>query len=302
MIRNFRAAAVAALAFAVAGAGLTGCDEISEAVSSPSPAGTAAEKGGGDALTGTQKIDVGGKRVNVSCAGEQADGRPVVVLMPGLGDGLDKMAALQKTLSERQRVCSYDRLGQGASDKPDGPQTLAHTGDVLTGVLDKVVGDVPVVLAGHSMGGLIAARYAPDHQDRVKGVVLMDATSPTTAADTRQAIPENATGPAAQVRAQNLAVTAGQNPEMLTVPDGAVRSAGDIPVEVIQHGKPFLAAVPQYGQKLEQVWAKGQRAWTGLSSGSKLRTAENSAHHIYLDEPQVAVQAVQRVADQVATG
>jgi pimeloyl-ACP methyl ester carboxylesterase len=235
--------------------------------------------------------------VNVSCSGVPTRRQPVVVLLPGAGDGLDKMAALQKTLSKKNGVCSYDRLGAGASDQPDGPQSFASTGRILTGVLDQVAGDRPVVLAGHSLGGLIAARYAPGHR-RVRGLVLMDATSPTMAADIKKAIPESATGPAAELRAQNLAVFEGQNPEKLVIPDGRVRSAGNLPVQVIQHGKPYLAALPQYGPLLEKAWSAGQRKWLALSGRAKLSTAKNSEHYIYLDQPEIAVQAIQRVTAQ----
>jgi pimeloyl-ACP methyl ester carboxylesterase len=251
-----------------------------------------------DLISGTKKITVAGKSVNVSCSGFPGRGKPVIVLLHGAGDGVDKMAALQKTLSKKNRVCSYDRLGAGASDQPDGPQSLAGTGKILTGVLDQVAGDRPVVLAGHSLGGLIAARYAPGHRDRVKGLVLMDATSPTMAADIKKAIPESATGPAAELRAQNLAVFEGQNPEKLVIPDGKVRSAGNIPVQVIQHGKQYLAALPQYGPLLEKAWSAGQRKWLALSSRAKLSTAKNSEHYIYIDQPELAVQAIQRVTSQ----
>ncbi|WP_349498050.1 alpha/beta fold hydrolase [Actinoallomurus iriomotensis] len=226
--------------------------------------------------------------------------KPVIVLMPGLGDGLEKMAGIQKTLSEKNRVCSYDRLGEGASDQPDGPQTFAGSGKILTGVIDRVAGHRPVVLAGHSLGGMIAARYAPGHRDRVKGVVLMDATSPTSVADVTNAIPESATGPAAELRAQTLQVDRGDNPEKLLITDGKVRSAGDIPVAVIQHGKKYLAAFPEYGPRLEEDWAKGQREWLAISHHSKLITATNSEHYIYVDQPDLAVKTIQRVTSEAA--
>jgi pimeloyl-ACP methyl ester carboxylesterase len=288
-IMTRRTSAALALCCVVAGMALAGCDEASEADSAP-PAGTS--------FTGAEKIKVGDRSVNVSCSGDPVDGHPVVVLLHGGGDGLDKLAGIQKTVGERDRVCSYDRLGAGASDQPDGPQTFESTGKVLTAVIDRVAGDKPVVLAGHSLGGLIAARYTPDHQDRVKGLVLMDATSPTQTADLRAGIPDSATGTAAELRAQTLAVLQGDGPEKLTAPDGGVRPAGDIPVEVIQHGKPYLTALPEYGPELERAWAEGQKKWLAISSHSSLTTATGSEHYIYVDQPDLAVQAIRRVVLQ----
>ncbi|ROS44658.1 alpha/beta fold hydrolase [Amycolatopsis thermoflava] len=291
MFRNIKSTAVAALLCAVAAPVLAACDEAAE--SSEAPASTAA---GQEPISGTAKITVDGRSVNVSCSGTEMEDRPVVVLLAGLGDGLDKLAAFQQTLSTKGRVCSYDRLGEGASDQPAGPQTFDSAGRILTGVLDRVAGDQPVVLAGHSLGGLIAARYAPAHRDRVAGLVLMDATPSTIIGDTTAAIPESATGPAAELRAQSLAVYGGENPEMLAMQDGEVGYAGDIPVEVIRHGQPYLAAVPEYGAALEQAWAAGQDKWLKLSSDSNPVTAANSGHYIYVDQPDVAVQAIERVA------
>lgn len=300
MNRDVRAAAVLALCCAVAGAGLAGCDEVSEADSRPT-ASTTADATGAAPFTGTEKRDIDGRSVNVSCAGSPEDGEPVVLLLAGGGDDLRTLSDLQETLGADYRTCSYDRLGAGESDQPAGPQTLDDAGELLTAVIDQVAGDAPVVLAGHSLGGLLAARYAPDHQDRVKGLVLMDATSPTQSADLTGVIPESATGQDATLRDGTLAVLRGESPELLAMPDGEVRSAGDIPVEVIQHGQPYLeAASPAYGAELEQAWAEGQRKWLAVSSRSNLSIATKSGHHIHVDEPDLAVRAIQRVATEAA--
>lgn len=311
MFRTTRTAtATTALLCAVTGAALTGLPQASSAAAmvqqsrsgSPEPAAAATvAKRSGSLFTGTGKIKVGDRSVNVSCTGRPAPHRPVVVLMAGLGDGLDSLSGIQKTLSTKGRVCSYDRLGEGGSDAPASPQTIDSTGQVLTAVLDRVAGRRPVVLVGHSLGGLIAARYAPEHQDRVRGLVLLDATPSTMAADLTRIVPASATGPGADARDGYLAVSQGQNPELLSFADARVRSAGDIPVEVIRHGVPYLAqSIPTYGPALERAWADGERAWLALSTNSRLSVATKSDHYIYVAQPDLVDQAVQHVTSRAS--
>ncbi|MFL1376460.1 MULTISPECIES: alpha/beta fold hydrolase [unclassified Nocardiopsis] len=255
----------------------------------------------GELFTGSKTLTVDGGSVHVSCSGAPAGDRPVIVLMAGMGDGLDTLAGLQEALAENDRVCSYDRFGAGESDPPSGPQSIADTGETLAAVLDDVSPDAPAVLVGHSLGGLIAARYAPDHRDRVGGLVLLDATSPTMLDDITGVIPESATGEGAEVRAQNLAVFEGENPEALVIAsDPRVGSAGDIPVEVIRHGVPYLGEIAEYGDDLERVWAQGQERWLELSEQSALSTAAESGHYIHVDEPDLVVEAVRGVVDRAA--
>ncbi|WP_405547896.1 alpha/beta fold hydrolase [Streptomyces phaeochromogenes] len=306
--------AVAATFCAVAGAGIVGYGETTAQAAqaqtqaqdqdkTQSASSTAARQGhgyghgDGHSFSGTKKIRVGGYSVNVSCSGHSAARKPVVVLMAGGGDGLDTMAGLQRTLSEKARVCSYDRLGEGESDQPHGTQTINDSSRILTGVLDRVTGDRPVVLAGHSLGGLIAARYAPDHRDRVKGLVLMDATIPALTAGVSKAIPDSATGMAAELRDQTIAVNGGQNPEKFVIADAKVRSAGNIPVQIIRHESQY-AEVPDYGPALEEMWAEGQEQWRTLSGRSRISVAAGSGHYIHVDRPDIAVKAIQRVTAQ----
>lgn len=301
MTRRKTGAAVAlGLCCAVASVGLVGCGDSKADAKVTASASGPTSNSDQDRLTGIKKITADGHLVNVSCSGSPVENRPVVVLLHGGGDDLTKMSDLQRRIAEKGRVCAYDRLGAGDSERPDGRQDFDGVGRTLTAVLDEVAGDEPVVLAGHSMGGLLAARYAPDHPDRVRGLVLLDATSPTAVADLKKRIPESATGPAADVRAQTLAIYAGKNPERLVFTDQDVRSAGAIPVRLLQHGKRYLTSVPTYGQGLEEDWTKGQKEWQAVSRNSERSTARGSGHYIYVDEPEVAVEAIERVAARAA--
>ena len=276
------------LGCALMAATLVGCDLVQEPT----------EEIKAELFEGTEKFNIAGDRVNVSCTGSPVSDGPIVLLLHGGGDDLTKMADFQKAISAERRVCSYDRLGAGKSDKPDGKQDYDDVGKTLTGVIDAVAGGDPVVLAGHSMGGLIAGRYAPEHKDKVAGMVLLDATSPSAVADLKNRIPESATGEAGDLRAQTLAIYGGGNPEKLVFADGEVDSAGDVPVQVIQHGKQYLAAVPEYGEGLEEDWTAGQEAWLKLSGDSARDTASDSGHYIYTEAPDLAEKAVADVASR----
>jgi pimeloyl-ACP methyl ester carboxylesterase len=297
--RRARSTTSILLAGCVLGAVVAGCDEASETVSAPTaPAAASTPQ---DAATSAQdRIVVDGRSVRLACSGTPTEGRAAVVLLAGFGDPLERMAGLQEPLSRQGRVCSYDRLGEGSSDQPAGVQDVAANARILEAVIDRGAGEGPVVLAGHSIGGLLAARYAPEDPDRVRGLVLLDATSPTAIGDVTGLVPSTAPSPAADVRAQMVAINNGDNPERLRIDDGTVRPAGDIPVEVIAHGRRDLAAVPQYGPDLERVWSEGQQKWLAVSEQSRLTVADGSGHYIYEDRPDLAVDAVRRITDRAS--
>jgi len=75
------------------------------------------------------------------------------------------------------RVVAYDQPGHGSSGAEGRTPTVHDLGGVLERVLTAVVPTGPVVLAGHSMGGMTILAWAADHPDelpeRVRGVVLV---------------------------------------------------------------------------------------------------------------------------------
>ena len=75
------------------------------------------------------------------------------------------------------RVVAYDQPGHGGSAPEDRAATVHALGDVLGRVLTAVAPTAPLVLAGHSMGGMTVMAWAADHPDelarRVRGVALV---------------------------------------------------------------------------------------------------------------------------------
>lgn len=123
-----------------------------------------------------QLIDVGGHRLFLSCNGS---GDPTVILEPGLGESSAAWGWIAPTVAAHTRVCVYDRAGRGRSEPapnpPDGDQiaTDLHT------LLDRADITGPLVMVGHSLGGLYALDYAARYPQQVAGMVLLDTTPPT---------------------------------------------------------------------------------------------------------------------------
>jgi pimeloyl-ACP methyl ester carboxylesterase len=85
---------------------------------------------------------------------------------------------LQERIAEFTRVCTYDRAGYGWSDPGPTPRTALQVATELEALIINAEIETPVILAGHSMGGMFVRYFAATHYDLVAGVVLVDASPP----------------------------------------------------------------------------------------------------------------------------
>lgn len=81
-------------------------------------------------------------------------------------------------LAPRRRVVLYDLRGHGRSEPAATGYDLATMADDLGALLDVLDVDGPVDLGGHSFGGAIPLRFAIDHPERVRRLVIVDAPIP----------------------------------------------------------------------------------------------------------------------------
>jgi pimeloyl-ACP methyl ester carboxylesterase len=123
-------------------------------------------------LAPQQMITIGeGRRLNLYCTGK---GDPTVVLEAGLTDPMNVWSLVQPRLSSSTRVCSYDRAGIGFSDPQTRPSNSANIVDDLHALLAKADISRPVLLVGHSAGGMHVRLYAYTYPEEVAGLVLVD--------------------------------------------------------------------------------------------------------------------------------
>jgi alpha-beta hydrolase superfamily lysophospholipase len=98
----------------------------------------------------------------------------LVVLAHGYGEHVGRYEHVARALAARgSLVVGPDHVGHGRSDgEPALVEDFESVVDDLRAVVDDARGDLPVVLVGHSMGGLIATRYAQRHGEDLAGLVL----------------------------------------------------------------------------------------------------------------------------------
>jgi len=119
-------------------------------------------------------VSVNGRRVHLLEVGQ---GRPTVVIVPALGSGVLSWERFQRDLAARMRVVVYDRAGIGWSDPAGrGRRTRVDQVEELRGLLDAAGIEPPYVLLAHSMGGILARRFAVRCPGAVAGMVLVDSS------------------------------------------------------------------------------------------------------------------------------
>jgi pimeloyl-ACP methyl ester carboxylesterase len=108
----------------------------------------------------------------------RGEGAVTVMITQGLGFASAEWWPIQDRLAKRARVLSWDRPGYGESRPPRTPRTVANVAGEALQLLNTVAPEGPLVLVGHSQGGLYSNALARLAADRVSGVVLLDPAHP----------------------------------------------------------------------------------------------------------------------------
>jgi pimeloyl-ACP methyl ester carboxylesterase len=277
-------------------------------------------------------VEVSGRKMHIDCAGE---GSPVVIFESGLGDTYVSWQKVQPAIAKFSRVCSYDRAGLGYSDSTSEPRTSKVIAQQLHELLRAAQVNPPYVLVGHSMGGYDVRLYTSLYPNEVVGMVLVDASHP----DQDNRFPPElkkmegrwqfeqrffaAIMPLglarlfgmcdedAQVRAADCNFNTAREgvAESNAFHESAVEVSrtgpfGDMPLAVLSHdpGKPSSEMPPELARAVNVEWEKMQEELAHLSTRGTQTIAKNSAHYIQTDRPDVVIDAVHNVLNQVQAG
>lgn len=103
---------------------------------------------------------------------EQGDPSGVpVVLLHGISDSWHSFELVLPHLPESMRAFALTQRGHGDSDRPSGAYRFAAFAADVSAFIDALHLEAAVVV-GHSLGSAIAQRFAIDHPERIRGLVL----------------------------------------------------------------------------------------------------------------------------------
>ena len=239
-------------------------------------------------------VEAGARKMFLNCTGN-AHG-PTVILEAGTGDSSEVWSAVQKQVEQFARVCSYDRLGLGKSDKLPAEHTADQIVDDLHQLLQAAHLPAPYVMVGHSVGGIYVRKYAALNPAEVVGIVFVDSAHEEQFARVSQISPEWAK------RIHDKFPVDEQRSHGFLPENQPLAWHFDKPLIVLEHEQaPPSADSDPMAKQSEAVFHILQKDLAGRSKVGQLREAKKSSHYIQRDEPELVTQAIKDVIRESTT-
>ena len=197
----------------------------------------------------------------------------------------------------------YDRAGYGASaPRPADAYQVEQDLAVVKKLLDRCVGERPVIYVAHSYGGILALLTAKQ-DPRIKGIVLVDTLVPgveTVAAVTAQR--EDLRKQYDLVRREAPALAAALLPVVEALPEtteliNRTQVSTDLPIIDIVATGGHDGDLP----RIEQ-WREGHRRFVAEAPGNRvLVEAPDSSHQVIRDQPETILKAIAQLLHGIDT-
>lgn len=239
---------------------------------------------------------------------------------------------VQHEIAKQTYTISYDRAGILRSESSNTPRTCTNISEELYKILEKKEVDKPYVLVAHSLGGVFIRCLMKHHKNEVAAIILVDSAHPNQINFYKKEIQESIKNLPSLwlVKLQSYsgiaraysylyggAMSNTQNEDIRNVKNMAF-----IPksyVTYIREGKHFMqmgeevngttfddiplivlsAKKSKETQGIElKDWEELQNELADLSTNSK-HLWVNSGHYIQLEKPEIIVDAIKKVLDEI---
>ena len=245
------------------------------------------------------RVDAGGPTLRMLMAGS---GNSTVVFESGAGAPLETWLRIQPKVSRFSKTISYDRAGNGRSEKGPVPRDGRRIATELRTALHNTHATPPFILVGHSLGGPYIRVFAGLYPDEVAGLVLVDPTQEELIAWAKARDPKPSgdhefrpydevdCAPAAFAQAQ-------ENPIPANVPVFLITGMG--PRVIPEFVTKELREEVQKDQKtFYPAKLKFHKEWVDKIPGGQLIITQNSGHGIPFEEPELVIKTIRDVVNR----
>ncbi|CVK21417.1 alpha/beta fold hydrolase [Sporomusa sphaeroides] len=118
-------------------------------------------------------VNIGNKNIEVMLTGEGQ----CICILPGMASSMDEWEIVVNGLAKQAKVIVFHRAGCGKSELGEEKKNTNSTVNDLYKLLGNLDIHDPVILVGHSYGGLCVQHFAISHPNYVSAVILVEANS-----------------------------------------------------------------------------------------------------------------------------
>jgi len=236
-------------------------------------------------------------------------GAPAVVIEPGFWDDGASLRPFAERLADTATVLTYYRAGYAPSSSAGDRRSCDDIAADLAVVIDAAAVPRPVVLVGHSFGGIILRAYTATHLDRVAGMVLVDSSV------------EGQALRLATTRSMRMRLREATTPARLVLTNRRGREGADRRT-VLREWRTLHAAIPPYlrpgglgdrplailtqaprdPHSWWQTWHQMHTELAQLSTNVVHVVADQPGHYIQRAQPALVESMIRSVIDAARTG
>ena len=236
------------------------------------------------------KIDIGGYDLFVNCYGE---GKPTVIFESGLSASYREWDRVQPAISKITRTFSYNRAGLWGSDKGKLSRTSLNQVHELHKLLGNAKVRGPYIIVAHSIAGYNARLFADTYQNEVAGIIFVDSTHENQNDEDMKHF--------SLKEVQNQFAGGELTFDELLL---SVKQVKDIRKKDSLRNIPISVLTADHQGQESYVgeyknWLNFQNDIASLSNKSKHIFVKDSNHYIQIGHPQVVIDAIKEMVDEV---